>query len=697
VNLKKFFSTWGGWGVGSFLGVGLGALLMLDLSALLHLGSVGAVGDRLGKKLQYLSYDLLFAPRPYIRPQEVVLVYLDDDSHEHLKQPYDKPWDRSFHARLLERLKKDNAKAAVFDVVFADPGDPEKDAHLARAIKDFGKVVLAADWTAVVRNERGEGEGAAGNKTILPLEMFLDAAAGVGTAEMSPSADLFIRQHFPGAKDDLVSSLSWTAAETVGAEITKNPELKFKPRWVNYYGPPTYLPFTSFYKAISTDPEEGAPPGFFRDKVVYVGAKIVTFFSGQRKDEYRTPYAFWTQDVEKKNSYMPGVEIQATVFLNLLRGDWITRVPFLRDLAIVLVSGLLFGFGLTQLRPVNAAIVAVVSMALISYVAYYFFVEKLIWFSWFIIVGVQIPAAMSWSILYNSIQILVQKKLMQQSLGMYVSPSRVNQILARPDILKPGAEKMEVSILFSDIAGFTSISEGMDSDELANLMNRYFETTVGQCIDPVAGTVVKFIGDAIFAIWNAPLPQGGHQELACRGGLYLRDHATSFMFKPGVVIRTRVGLHCGVANVGNFGSSRRIDYTAFGENINLASRMEGLNKYLGTDVLITGEVQAAVTDKFVTRFCGQFKLKGFEKAVDVHELIALPDKAEATRAWREAYGEALKHYQSNNLDEAERGFQCTIQLHPEDGPSQFFLKHIKEVREHPPEGEWSQVVELKEK
>jgi len=676
---------------------------MLHISAVLHLekiglSALGGAGDRLGRRMQYLSYELLFAPRPYIHSKEVVLVYMDDDSHEHLNQPHDKAWDRSLHARLLERLKEENARAAVFDVVFDAPGDPAKDARLARALKEFGKATLAADLVRVDTREESSEIGTLARKIIPPADMFLESAAGVGTAEMTASQDLFVRQHFAGSPDDVIPSLTWAAAETLGAEITKTNHagLKFKTRWVNYYGPPGHLPHVSFWRAISTN----VPAGYFRDKVVFVGAKIVTHYSGERKDEYRSPFSLWIESIETQSQYMPGVEIQATVLLNLLRGDWITRVPFLLDLWLVLIAGLVFGVGLAKLRPIMAAIVALASMIVITLLAYYFFVVDRVWFSWFIIAGIQIPAATGWSILFNSINIYVQKKLMQQSLGMYVSPSRVNQILKRPDILKPGAEKQELSILFSDIANFTSMSEGMDSDQLATLMNNYFETTVGHCIDPAHGTVVKFIGDGIFAIWNAPMPQADHQELACRGALLLRDSSSKFNFGKaleGLEIRTRIGLHCGVANVGNFGSSRRVDYTAFGENINLASRMEGLNKYLGTDILITGEVESGVKNKFVTRFCGQFNLKGFEKAVAVHELLGTPEQAEASRPWREAYAGALKHYHQQNLDEAERGFRCVIELHPKDGPASFFLKHIKEVREHPAEEEWTGVVELKEK
>jgi adenylate cyclase len=704
VSFKKLFSAPKGWGVGVALGVGLGALLMLDIGAVFRLdkiglGRLGGFGDRLGRRLQQMSYDLLFGPRPVTIPDEAVVVYMDEKSHLELRQPFDKAWSRSLHARLLDRMREDGAKAVVFDVVFADHfTNTVEDLDFARAIKENGKVILAADWVREGEDRKAGAITASGSTTILPQEILLENAAGVGTSETLPSPDLYVRQHFPGAPDALISSLSWTAAEFLGAEVTKRPELKFKQRWVNYYGPPLTLPRVSFWKSITTNAEERLKPGTFRNKIVFVGAGMITAFSGERKDEYRSPYAIWTEGVIGQKFYMPGVEIQATVMLNLMRGDWLTRVPYLTDLWVVLLSGLVFGFALPKFRPVPAAIVALASMTVVFFIAYYYFSSELTWFSWFVIAGVQIPVAALWSIVFNSISLYVQGRLMEQSLSMYVSPQQVKKLKKNPAILKPGAEKQQLSILFSDIANFTAMSEGMDSDELADMMNSYFEITVNRCIHPTQGTVVKFIGDAIFAIWNAPEPQSTHQELACRGALLLRDSASKFTFgKSGKTVRTRIGLHCGVANVGNFGSSNRVDYTALGENINLASRMEGLNKYLGTDLLITSDLYSGVQDRFVTRKCGRFQLKGFEKEVEVHELLSESDQAEASKAWREAYAEALQAFENRDFEAAETGFHCVLKLHSEDGPAKFFLKHISEVRAHPPEGEWTGAVELKEK
>jgi adenylate cyclase len=252
-----------------------------------------------------------------------------------------------------------------------------------------------------------------------------------------------------------------------------------------------------------------------------------------------------------------------------------------------------------------------------------------------------------------------------------------------------------LTILFSDIANFTAISEGIDSDELANLMNHYFERSVSECIHRTDGTVVKYIGDAIFAFWNAPEQQSDHALRACEAALHCRGQGVTLVH--GQPLYTRIGLHTGVANVGNFGSSTRMDYTAIGENINLASRMEGLNKHLGTQTLITGETKNEIGDRLVTRPLGRFQLKGFEKNVEVFELLGRLESAEGSQPLRAAFALALRLFQEKKFDEAEAAFGKVLEIEPNDGPAKFYLKQTAGWREQAPPEDWSGEVELKEK
>jgi adenylate cyclase len=235
----------------------------------------------------------------------------------------------------------------------------------------------------------------------------------------------------------------------------------------------------------------------------------------------------------------------------------------------------------------------------------------------------------------------------------------------------------------------------MSSDALAKMMNHYFETAVSQCIHKTDGTVVKYIGDSIFAFWNAPEAQPDHAIRACEAAIRLRDQR--FADPNGNVLRTRIGIHTGLARIGNFGSSDRVDYTALGENVNLASRLEGLNKYLGTSCLITRETKEAMGERLVTRWLGQFQMKGLKDALDVYEIIGWADQTEPTRPWREAFDRALQNYHSRNLEFAAAGFRETLELRPDDGPSKFYLEKLEELQTQDVPSDWATHTILREK
>jgi adenylate cyclase len=670
--------------VGALLAMGVGGFLLVLSTAL-------GIGDWFISR----SYDLPFVWRSDIPIDSVVIVYMDEQSHDRLGQPYLEGWDRTkTHAQLLRRMKGENAKAVVFDIVFSD--ERTGDAEFAAALRAFNKVVLAGD--KVGKPEDFQFQLA--NDTLMDALTEAETRKGIdprlayarhaGAVELWQENDLTVRRHTLPKKDDQILPLSWVAAELADAPSIAESTILRRERWLNYYGPAYHLPHVSYWQVLTTN---AIPSGFFRDKVVFVGASTLTKASAERKDAYKSIYPR-TSDNDK---LYPGVEIQATMFLNLYRGDYLLRLSR-EEWPMTLLLGLAFGGGLALLRPVLAGLTAIVSMGALAYLGYALMVHTYHWFPWLIIVF-QILLAGSWSIFFNSAKLYLHKRLLMQSIGMYVSPALARQIVREEkEMLERDAAEKQLSIMFTDIENFTKMTEGMPAGQLRTLMNYYFEEAVTKCIHPVGGTVVKFIGDAIFAIWNAPLDQGKHQELACLGAIALRDQINGFHFdKPGLEVRTRIGLHSGLASVGNFGSSNRVDYTAFGENINLSSRMEGLNKYLGTSILATGDIIESVKDKFITRYLGRFQLKGFAKAVDVYELIGTLQTDHPSKLVREDFALALEHFKRREFDAAELCFKKLLQKTPKDGPAQFYLKAIKEFRVDPPGQGWNGEIELKEK
>jgi len=622
-----------------------------------------------GNPLKFASYDLLFAMRPIIKPTEALIIYIDEDSHTALNQSFTETWDRNLHAKLLDRLTAAGAKTVVFDIHFSGAGrDPQATTNFARAIKSHGRVVLGAD----VARPMGV-QGVVMKRIMPPFEALSAAAADIGSVELDASHDLVVRKHLRAHPDDLVPALSHAAAG-----LSKPLVHSAEERWINYYGPPGVIPHVNYARALE------APPEIFKDKTVFIGARLLTKFAAERKDEFKSPYSLWL----KENTFTSGVEIQATQYLNHLRGDWLRRSD--AEWWIAALIGLCAGAGLIRLRPWMAAGTAIVAALALVVGSYFLFRDVQMWFPWLIPVAVQLPLALTLAVVYQSFRLYMDNKLLEQSLSRHLSPARAKQMLRQRDLLQPGAEKQLLSIMFTDIADFTKLSEGMDSGELAKLMNHYFEEAIS-CVYETDGFLVKLIGDALFAIWNAPLGQPDHHERVFRSALLLKQRVTEFRGPNGVVLRTRIGIHTGTADVGNFGSTKRFDYTAIGENVNLASRLEGLNKHLGTQILASSGAQAPVAGKFHFRCVGRFRLKGFDKAIEVHELLAEPTEAQ------KIFAEALEHFTRRNFDAAETGFFRVLKLQPDDGPSRFYLAQLQQLRTNPPPPVWNGEIELHEK
>jgi adenylate cyclase len=656
---------------------------------------------RLGGGIARLSYDVPFATRANIRANEVAIVYLDELSHAELNQPFTAPWDRALHARLINKLVAEGAKAIVFDILFTSASsNPQADQSMAEAIQRSHRVIMGGNL--------GQGEtvpGAGAEWEEVPFEPFAAGAAGWGNVNFLPDPDYGIRCFFPNLTDTAgrksIVWMPWAVAQFVGAPATRLHQPQDVVRYINYYGPPGTLPSASYSKVLQTN---GVPPGFFKNKVVFIGAKLSADFSGKGKDEFATPYTRWGQ------GFAPGVEIHATAFVNLVRGDWLVRMPFWVEVVLVFLNALSTGLTLIRLRPLQATLATLGIASMIAIGAHVIVWYGHFWFAWMTLV-MQLGLGLFCAVVYNSLRLYVEKRLVEQSLSSHLSPALVKRLVQDPSLRRPGGVKQEVSFLFTDIANFSRVSEDMHPDDLVNLLNRYFATAL-KCIHETDGTVVDLIGDAIFAIWNAPVEQPDHRERACRSAIKLHEQLVNFdATQRSLPLRTRVGLHTGTACVGNIGSEVRFDYTAIGENTNLASRLEGANKHLGTEVLATREIQRAVEETMTSRLVGHIRFKGFGRAVEIYELLGSRDIAEQSHTWRDKFAEALQYFRQRKFEIAERAFRETVELRktaekrrpdadghpPDDGPSIFYLEQIVAFRTAPPPYEWVGEVTLKEK
>lgn len=670
----------------------LSRMSLLGMAIAAGLGAV-LLQFRVGSGLQSASYDWLFNLRRTLPMTNAFVVYLDEESHSELKQPLNAAWDRALHARLIDRLSKAGARAIVFDIVFLDHGKEEtpSDRALIEAAKASGRVVLGANPRPV--------EGQAEPGADPPFDALRDAVEDRwGLVEMIPDPDQVVRR-MPPSYPPFKHSLAWATAAFLGAPITQTTndsgaaDFEKDPRWINYYGPANAMAHCSYVNAL--DPAR-VPDAVFKDRVVFVGASTLTHFSGERKDSYLTPFSGFANQQDRQSVFISGVEIQATAAMNLLRGEWLTRTTARQEWVVTLGFGAVCGLVFAMAGARSAAFVFLLLEVAAIAIPVGLFRSQRLWTPWLVWV-LQPAAAFVFSITATTLRLYVQNQLLEQTVASYVGRKLARKYMReqRRDFLKPGAKKQELTIFFSDIAGFTSISEGMDSTDLAQHMNQYFEAAVGQCIQATDGTVVKYIGDAIFAFWNAPDEQTDHAERACEAALLFRDQPRRDM--NGHPLVTRIGLHTGVANVGNFGSTERVDYTALGENINLASRMEGLNKYLGTLTLISGETYRRVDRRYRARSLGRFVLKGFERYVEVYELtgrVGDPDLNEGRDA---VFARALAQFQAGRFEAAIGEFRAVLKLTPDDGPSLFFLRKAEGFQQMPPGVLWEGEVELDEK
>lgn len=649
-----------------------GALLALLGVALLH--------PWFPQGLAHWSYDLSQQFAGGTTVDEVVIVELQQDSFKALQQA-PASYDRALHAQLVTRLKELGTRLIVFDIEFIDerPGPLAADQKLAAALRVASNVVLSADLHSDTRL------GSVNRVPTPPLDVFRAAALGFGLVTAYEDEDRSVRKQHPGISR--VPSLGWKAAEFTGAEVTRRAESRFEERWLNYY---SSRPFRTC--AVVDVLSNNLPANLsFSNKVVFIGAGKTSGYAGDEKEEVRTP---WTRT---GGEWALGVQVHALTYANLQRGDWFRRWPAPLEALLVAGAGMLLGLGVSRLRPFGATALALGVAAGATAFSLLLAARFNTWFPWLIIAGVQVPVALGWSYFLHSMRAYVESKVLQSSLELYLSPQQVKQILKTPALLKPGAEQKTVSILFSDIAGFSKISERMDPEDLVKLLNQYYETAI-RCVHETGGTVMNLIGDAIFAIWNAPQGQDDHHARACRAALLLNQALVQFESDSrSLPLHTRVGLHTGVVCVGNIGSSKRFDYTAIGESVNLASRLEGLNKQLGTNILATRELQKSAGDQVASRLVGHFKFKGFDQVVEVHEIVGAQELDAATRAWRESFATALRCWQRRAFEEAEAAFRQTLTLRPTDGPSRFYLDLVAQMKISPPPQDWLGEIDLREK
>jgi adenylate cyclase len=438
------------------------------------------------------------------------------------------------------------------------------------------------------------------------------------------------------------------------------------------------------------------PPGYFKDKTVFIGARS-QLGSGPKKllDEFSTPWSRF-----RGRTYTPGAEIHATTFLNLLHRDWLERVPASTEKWFVILLGLSLG-ALRWLRPWRAVVVTALAAAAIFAATCLLQWRAHLWWNWTVPVLLQIPLGLFLAVVSRYYIEERRKRKLRLAFGYYLSPELATQIAERNFSLAPGGEKVVATMMFTDLEGFAALSERLeDSTRLGHVLRYYFTRTT-DLIFAEKGTVIKFIGDAVFAAWGAPLAQADQAERAVRAAWQISEVAEMEIpsSRPGgmdtiLPVHTRIGIHTGEALAGNLGSERRFDYTLIGDAVNVASRLEGANKYLGTAVLLSDETAKLLGGKFLLRRVGVFIVKGRTHTLVFHELLG--DNLAASPPWLATFEAALTAWTTGDFAAARAGFESVEKArNGKDGPSRFYLNLLEKTPTTPPG--WTGDISLEQK
>jgi adenylate cyclase len=289
---------------------------------------------------------------------------------------------------------------------------------------------------------------------------------------------------------------------------------------------------------------------------------------------------------------------------------------------------------------------------------------------------------------------------LRRTFESYVAPAVVQEILKHPDNLRLGGERRELTILFSDIRGFTSLSENLAPEDLVKVLHDFLNP-MSNIIIQHGGTIDKYIGDAIMALFGAPLEMADHARLACRTALdmvsTLNDLGREWAAQGRPQIRVGIGINSGVAAVGNMGSDRLFDYTAIGDNVNLASRLEGLNKYYGTNILISPATARNLEGNFILRQVDLVQVKGKAQPLEVFELLGEGTPEPELARFLEAYHQGLALYREGRWPESITALEEALRLRPHDLSAQRYLTLSQKYRETPPGPDWKPVTVMVDK
>ena len=444
---------------------------------------------------------------------------------------------------------------------------------------------------------------------------------------------------------------------------------------INYLGPPKTFPQYS----ISDILQGRVPEGTFKDALILVGATAEGIY-----DSRNTPFS----------TVHPGLEVHANIAEDILSQSYL-NIPKRADiynLIAIIAMGIMVGMVLPRLNALKGALFAIILFGFYIVANSWLFSSTGIWLN-------MVYPLLALLITYVAITVYRyfteerQRKAIKSTFSRYASRRVIEQMLGNPDQLKLGGEIRHITVLFCDLAGFTSYSEIYTPNAMIDILGEYFNEMTEQ-VFAFEGLLKEYVGDELMAIFGAPLTQEDHAKRACLTALAMRDklqelrRAWTVMERPQLTART--GVNSGNMLVGNIGSKYRFSYGALGDDVNLGSRLEGLNKQYGTEILIGENTADLVKEQFRLRKMDYVRVKGKEKPVRVYELLGVAgiQFSEEKERQLQIYTEGFEAYQSQKWAEAFEIFKAGQEMYPKDKSFQTMSIRCRIYRNDPPKGEW---------
>ena len=619
--------------------------------------------------IERLNIDVLNVLSPSNKSSsDIVVVAIDENSFSAFETQW--PWPRELHGMLVERLVEEGARDIIFDVVFAEPSEPESDGYFAEAISMADNVILASDLTAV---DDGFMSGVIETRPFIDFE---EAGARVGLAGVDQDNDRVIR-YFPSFEGTLSS---------VAAQIEEVPSERS--RIINYVGEDHSFNYLSYYQFFL---EDGVEPGAIEDKYVLIGLDVKATPDVQQSqvDAFPTPHTRFNARLS------PGVEVHANMLHNLLNESWIIN-PSTEQKIIYLALMAIIGFLATQtFNPFSSAAILLVSGAGA------FGVSIVTWQQGYFLTSFAAIPSFIFSFVASGAHAYLtegkQKRQIKGAFAQYLAPDMVDALIADPDKLTLGGEKRKMTIMFCDVRGFTAISEALKDrpEVLAEVINTLLTELTNDILDS-GGTIDKYMGDCIMAFWNAPVENPKHAELAVEAAqkmmktIYRVNDIISTQGNVSFDLRIGIGVATGECVVGNMGSKQRFDYTVLGDVVNLASRLEGQTKGYGITTVICKNTAAAIDNK--TEFILEIDKIRVKGKTDPEVIFGLLEH-QATKDETKVVGEYLSEFRAGNFDKSMQALDTLLKREksPVFGYATLMKNRIEELKKAPLPKNWDGV------